>query len=310
MGHPNELTFLSWREGSTTWKIGRLLQTLTQEIDLKLRVVPKVDSSGGISLTRSVGRGEYDLVATYPHSAKWAYEGTFAYEGERLQDLRAIAFINRPSWFVVAVARETHLENFSQIKDQKYPLKLVITSRESLTGLVDTDCFYGHGLSKEQLLSWGGQIFEIFKDVNHTQVGSFLRDGKANAIATYGEPVLRFWQEASVWRDLNFISLESSVIDSVANRYGVQKGIIDSGTFRGQNRDILTVAYPGWVVVCRKDFEENIAYQLAELLDTNSEFLASSSGRFAFNGYSAVKNTGIPLHSGSLRYYKDRMYIS
>ncbi len=309
MGQPNELTYLSWREGSTTWKMGRLLQTLTQKINLKLKVVPKVDSSGGISLTRYVSRGEYDLVATYPHSARWAYEGTFVYEGERLQDLRAIAFIDRPSWFVMAVARKTHLENFSQIKEQKYPLRLIITSKESLTGPVDTDCFYGHGLSKEQLLSWGGQIFEIFKGVDHAQVGSYLRDGKANAIATYGEPVLRFWQEASVWQDLNFISLESSVRDSVADRYGIQKGVIESGTFRGQNKDIFTIAYPGWVIVCRKDLEENIAYQIAELLDRNSELFASSSGRFAFNGYSACKNTGVPLHSGSLRYYKDRMYV-
>lgn len=290
--------------------MGRLLQTLSLKIGVNLEVVPQVDSSGGISLTTSVGRGNYDLVATYPHSVRWAYDGTFVYEGSRFQDLRAIAFIDRPSWVVVALARDTNLKSLSQIKDQKFPLKLIITGTDSLTGPIDSDCFYGHGLSKEGLVSWGGQVFEIFKDIDHSQVGALLREGKANAIATYGEPVLRFWQEASVWRDLNFVSLETEVSDSVASKYGVQKGIIESGTFRGQTNEVSTIAYPGWVIACRKDFDESTAYRLASLLDANSGQLASSSGRFGFNGHSACRNTGVPLHPGALRYYKERKYIS
>ncbi len=307
---PKSLTFVSWREGSTTWKVGRLLQTICHKINFEVDIFPKVDSSGGVSLTTSVGRGDYDLVATYPHSARWAFDGVFTYAGNKLEELRAVAFIDRPSWVVIALARDTQLKSLSQVKEQKYPLKVIITSRDSLTGPVDSECFYGNGLSKNELVSWGGQVYEIFKDVDHTQVGAFLRDRKVDAIATYGEPLLRFWQEASVWRDLNFISLESKVINTVTSKYGVQKGVIEAGTFRGQNNDVSTVAYPGWVIACHKDFDESVAYQLAGLLDTNSELLASSSGRFAFNGYSACKNTGVPLHLGALRYYKERRYIS
>ena len=307
---PKNLTFVSWREGSTTWKVGRLLQTLCLKINVKLDIFPKVDSLGGINLTTSVGRGDYDLVATYPHSARWAHDGVFTYAGDKLQDLRAIAFIERPSWVVIALARDTQLKSLSQVKELKYPLKVIITSRDSLTGMVDSDCFYSHGLSKDELVSWGGQVFEIFRDIDHTQVGAFLRDGKADAIVTYGEPVLRFWQEASVWRDLSFVSLESHVIDAVTSKYGVQRGVIEAGTFRGQMNDVSTIAYPGWVIACHKDFDESVAYQLAGLLDTNSELLAASSGRFAFNGHSACKNTGVPLHPGALQYYKERRYTS
>ncbi len=307
-----ELSFVSWKEGSTTWKLGNLLSSMCSKFGAQLKLVSKVDDSGGLSLPLRVARGEFDVVATYPHSAKWAFDGLFAYSPEkRASNLRAIAFIDRPSWLVIALARDTGLTSIRDIKERRYPLKLITTARKSLTGDVDRDCFFSaNTLSEEEFLNWGGKLFEIFKDIDTSQVGPYLRDGKADAVATYGEPLLRFWQEATVWRDLIFVSPEQGALDLIAKKYRVDRGTIEAGTFRGQTGDVSTIAYPGWVIVCRDDLSDTIAYNIARELDVGSESLVRSSGRFAFNGNNAWKNTGVPLHRGAQKYYEDRGYLT
>ena len=270
-----------------------------------------MDESGGLSLPLRVATGEFDLVATYPHAAKWAFSGLHAYASEKgAANLRAIAFIDRPSWVVIALARDTGFASVRELKECKYPLRLITTARRSLTGEIDRECFFSaQGLSEEQLVGWGGEIFEIFEDIDNSQVGPYMRDGKADAIAAYGEPVLRFWQEASVWRNLTFLSLDQNALDRIANKYFVEAGRIEAGTFRGQTGDVSTISYPGWVIACRDDFDETLAYNLARQLDVNSGSLVNSSGRFAFNGNRACKSTGVPLHAGAQKYYEERRYL-
>ena len=304
-----KLTFLSWKEGSTTWKLADLIRTLYANLGGGMDVAARTDSSGGLDLIRQIARGNFDLLATYPHAAKWAIEGRFAYAGESLPNLRAVALVDRPSWVMVAFAKETGIQNMQQIRERKQSLRLIITGKDSLTGEIDRACLFEHGFSEQDITSRRWRIFELFKDFDQPQIGPYLRDDKADGIVTYGEPLLRFWQEASVWRDLNYLSLEPDVIDRVSVRYGVRPGTVQSGTFRGQREDVRTVVYPGWVILCRADLKSETTYNLAKQLDLNSEALISSAGRFSFNGNRAWRDTGVQLHEGAARYYGERGYF-
>ena len=57
--------------------------------------------------------------------------------------------------------------------------------------------------------------------------------------------------------------------------YGFPEAIIPQGRLKGVEQDLLTVDYGGWLLACREDLPEELAYLLARISTEQREVIAA-----------------------------------
>jgi len=101
--------------------------------------------------------GPIDFGITGTEYLRWAYDGTndFAKDpGSPQRQLRAIAKIQEPTWFIVAVRSDQNIKSLADIVEKKMPVKMVATM--GIGGLTTPTVLQYFGISEEVVKSFGG----------------------------------------------------------------------------------------------------------------------------------------------------------
>lgn len=133
-----------------------------------------------------------------------------------------------------------------------------------------------------------------------------LRDGRVDAAMFPGYvPQSPYILELATVRPLQFFSLDEANIKKLveANR-GLQRVVIPPGTYPGQDREIVTVAF-GVTIVAHKDFPEDLAEKItAALVEGSGDFRANFAFMKDLTPQLMALDVGLPYHPGTLRYYR------
>ncbi|MGI6066949.1 MAG: TAXI family TRAP transporter solute-binding subunit [Bacillota bacterium] len=102
-----------------------------------------------------------------------------------------------------------------------------------------------------------------------------------------------------------FISIDEEKRDSLVEKHALKKVTIPAGTYNGQDYDVQTVGMP-CVLFTRDDVSEEVIYNLTKKLVEEKEYLSKVHVLFEeFKPEEAWQNTGIELHPGAEKYYKE-----
>ena len=246
------------------------------------------------------GLGAVDFGVTSAGSVWSAYRGVGGYANEKPKtNLRLIANIQAPSYLIVAARAETGITDLSQIKQKRWPVKILARG----AGAMDEAVLAYYGLSKQSIEDAGGRINA--ETASRKDFDVIIYNGGNMATA----PEWVVWSEVSQNFDLNFIQLPDDLLAKLAKDNEQDRGLIPVGLYRGIVRPIRTVVRTGQVIYGRADMPDDFAYTVAKAMDEHQDLLQWSHLYFSYNIHTVWKDFGVPLHPGAARYYKEQGYM-
>jgi len=277
--------------------------------------VAAVTSDPGPTCTdapRLVAEGKYHMAITTP-----IFYGQMAGEGKGLFDeklpLRALAAFPHDDRLVMAVREETGIRSLRELVDRQLPLKVSTPPLESRhpACVVANEVLKAYGASFEKIESWGGVML---KDrPRNQQTAPVPVDPSFDAI--FDEAIMtNRWKRIFSQYNMRVLPIDDDVLDQFEAQ-GYWRGAIAAGRLPGLDHDVPTIDFTGWLLFCREDLPDEIAYLAIEALeeqhkDIENLFTPGSGLTGPLEMRSLGRDTGLPLHPGAERFYREHGYLS
>jgi TRAP transporter TAXI family solute receptor len=228
-----------------------------------------------------------------------AYNSTLANKGP-YKNLRLIAKIEDPFYYLVAAKKESGIKDFASVKEKHLPVRIMGADGNMMTILK----YYG--ITAEDIKSWGGKVgvpLEESLNGNFDVVAGFLASPSLNPESSY-------WTTLSQKFDLYFLELPDDLLKLIAQR-NVDAEFVEArnGLLRGVKSRIKTLGRSGESIFARDDTPEQAAYDLAKAIDENHGALKWFIRVYTYDPKTVWQNFGVPLHPGAEKYYKEVGYM-
>ncbi len=228
-----------------------------------------------------------------------AYNNTLSGKGP-YRNLRLIAKIEDPFYYLVATMKESGIKDFLQIKQQHLPVRIMGGDANMITILK----YYG--ISPEDIKSWGGKIGVSVEEALKGEfdiVAGFLASPALNPESSY-------WTSLSQKFDLYFLELPEDLLKLIA-RQNVDAEVVEAhhSLLKGIKRRIKTLGRSGEAIFARDDMPEQAAYDLAKAIDENHGALKWFIRVYTYDPKTVWQNYGVPLHQGAEKYYREVGYM-
>ena len=309
---------------SESWKAAEgVLQTDSRLGNtLRLSLTAKSNDRKGISLSFVTGSfREIKAVADGKCSLAWVNPSvllTMAYCGKgpfrKRLPLRTLAVF--PSYDVMgfAVHESTGITSLSQIKQERFPLKLstrLVTQsalRENSTMFTIAAVMRAAGFTFAELRKWGGKIHLASRPSDPVRRAS-IENATVNAIFDEG---IKSWARTALENGFRFLPLEGVVRKSMAGM-GYRPTVMSKSRFHGMAEDVTTIDFSGWPMIVRADMPDDSAYAICEAIEKRKEVIPTDNykpldmAQLCANDEEAPYD--VPLHPGAKRFYRERGYL-
>ena len=229
-----------------------------------------------------------------------AYRGTGIYQkdGPR-KDLRLIAKIEDPEYYMVAARRESFITDLSQIREKKLPVRILTDNSIRAQMILNY-----YGITAQTLNSWGGAILST-EPANRGEFDVII--SFVNSLNN--TPESNVWYELSQRASLHYLQLPDELLESMAKASEWEIGYTPSHLLRGMDQSVKTIRSSGTVIYGKSDMPDQFAYDVAKAMDQQKHVLVYSILPFSYDSEEVWKARGVPLHPGAERYYKEMSYM-
>lgn len=256
------------------------------EVNLEDGVNVRVDAKVDFGVTSSA-------MLSSDYHKKLAGQGPFT-------NLRLIAKIEDPFYFLIAVKKDLGIQDLAKIKEDKIPVRII-----GMESNLETVLRY-YGITPDDIKSWGGKMQVSNEEAlngNFDIVSGFLASPAMNPESSY-------WTTLSQKFDLYFLELPEDLLKQIADQNVDAEFVeVQNHLLRGVNRRIKTLGRSGEAIFARDDTPEQAAYDLAKAIDENHGKLKWFIRVYTYDPNTVWKNFGVPLHPGAKRYYQEAGYI-
>ncbi len=227
------------------------------------------------------------------------YHGTLRGGGE-YKNLRLIAKVEDPFYYLVAVKKASGIRDFTSIREQQLPVKIM-----GADPTMNTILKY-YGITPEDIKTWGGSTsvsLDEAKKGNFDIIAGFLASPAMN-------PESSWWTTLSQKFDLYFIQLPDELLKTIVGQ-NVDAELVEvqNSLLRGIDRRIKTAGRSGESFFARDDTPEQAAYDLAKAIDEHHGALKWFIRIYTYDPNTVWQNFGVPLHPGAERYYREVGYL-
>ena len=227
-----------------------------------------------------------------------AYNKTLAGKGP-YRNLRLIAKIEDPFYYLVAAKKESGIKDFAYIKREHSAVRIYGADGNMMTILK----YYG--ITTDDIKSWGGKTSVTTEEAvkgDFDIVAGFLASPAMN-------PESSLWTTLSQKFDLYFLELPEDLLKQIANQNIDAEFVeVHQNLLRGVNRKIKTLGRSGEAIFARDDAPEKAAYDLAKAIDKNHGALKWFIRVYTYDPNTVWQNFGVPLHRGAEKYYREAGY--
>jgi TRAP-type uncharacterized transport system substrate-binding protein len=309
---------------SESWKAAEgVLQTDSRLGNaVRLSLTAKSNDRKGLSLSFATGSfPEIRGVAEGKFSLAWVNPSvllTMAYRGKgpfrKRLPLRTLAVF--PSYDVMgfAVHESTGITSLSQIKKERFPLKLstrLVTPsalRENSTMFTVAAVMRAAGFSFAELRKWGGKIHLASRPSDPARRAS-IENGTVNAVFDEG---IKSWARTGLENGFRFLPVDGTVLKSMV-AMGYRPTVMHKSRFPGMAEDVTTIDFSGWPMIVRAEMRDDTAYAICEAIEKRKEVIPTDNykplemAQLCANDEEAPYD--VPLHPGAARFYRERGYL-
>ena len=227
-----------------------------------------------------------------------SYNSSFG--GGPYKNLRLIAKVEDPFYFLVASREESEITSIEQIVQQHLPVR-IFDADGSISILLKS-----YGVTADDINAWGGNARVSMEDALNGDfdiMGGFLASPSNNIESSY-------WTTLSEKFDLYFWELPKQELELIKNVNVDSEYIeVQNDLLNGVNRRIKTLGRSGEAFFARDDTPEQAAYDIAKAIDTNRGSLKWFIRIYTYDSNTVWSNFGVPLHPGAERYYREVGYM-
>jgi uncharacterized protein len=256
------------------------------EINLHDGVNIRVDAPVDFGVTSSA-------MLSNAYNSKLVGQGPFT-------NLRLIAKIEDPFYFLIALKKELGIKNIAKIKERKIPVRIMGSESNMKTILK----YYG--ITADDIKSWGGKM-----QVSHEEAINGKFDIVSGFLASPAmNPESSYWTSLSQKFDLYFLQLPQDLLEQIAEQNVDAEFVeVQNSLLRGIDRRIKTLGRSGEAIFARDDTPEQAAYDLAKAIDENHGTLKWFIRVYTYDPNTVWENFGVPLHPDAERYYREAGYM-
>ncbi|MBZ5487186.1 TAXI family TRAP transporter solute-binding subunit [Halomonas aquamarina] len=237
-------------------------------------------------------RGDADLATALADTVYQAYTGTGDFEGRQVENTRALASIYPNAVQLVTLA-ESDIQSISDLAGKRVSVGAPGSGTE---------------LNARAVLESNGISYRDFtpQRLNFNETADAIRDGDIDAgFWSVGPPTSSILNLAAT-RDIRLISLSDEEIANAQEEEAVFAPYeLAAGMYDGMDEAVQTIGIPN-VLVVNADMDEDLAYQLTQLLFEHIDELiavhpAANDTTIEFT----MNSTPVPLHPGAIRYFEE-----
>ncbi|WP_404344856.1 TAXI family TRAP transporter solute-binding subunit [Vreelandella aquamarina] len=237
-------------------------------------------------------RGDADLALVLADTAYQAYTGTGDFDGRQVENTRALASVYPNAVQLVTLA-ESDIQSIADLAGKRVSVGAPGSGTE---------------LNARALLEANGVSYEDFtpQRLNFNETADAIRDGDIDAgFWSVGPPTSSILNLAAT-RDIRLIGLsDEEIANAQAEEAVFAPYELAAGMYDGMDEAVQTIGIPN-VLVVNSDMDEELAYQLTQLLFENTDELiavhpAANDTTVEFT----MNSTPVPLHPGAVRYFEE-----
>lgn len=258
-------------------------------------VATAVSSNGSVNNINGIASGTLESGFVQSDVATWAHSGTGIWENQAAVDkLRAIASLYPESIHLVAAA-DAGITSVADLAGKRVSLD------EPGSGtLVDAKIILGaYGLSETDVQA------EYLKP---DQAADRMRDGAMDAFFFVGGFPAGAIAELASQDDIILVPIEGEGAEKVIGDYPFfASDLVPAGTYEGVDQDVATISV-GAQWVTSTDQSEDLIYEITKALwndQTRAMLDAGHAKGKSITLESALDGTGIPLHPGAEKLYRE-----
>lgn len=237
-------------------------------------------------------RGDADLALALADTVYQAYNGSGDFDGRQIENTRALASVYPNAVQLVTLA-ESDIETIADLAGKRVSVGAPGSGTE---------------LNARAVLEANGISYEDFtpQRLNFNETADAIRDGDIDAgFWSVGPPTSSILNLAAT-RDIRLIGLSDEEVANAQEAEAVFAPYeLAAGMYDGMDESVQTVGVPN-VLVVNSDMDEELAYQLTQLLFENTDELiavhpAANDTTIEFT----MNSTPVPLHPGAIRYFEE-----
>lgn len=271
-----------------------------------------IHGRGGTDAIAALVDGEVDTALFVPAClGRNIVEGKGIWRGKGAERLRAIATLPQDDRMVFLVDAAHDTRSLADIRRRRPPLRIAVGLDDGvdMTGYVAQRLFEVAGMPRAAIESWGGAFLEAEGPWN---VIRLALDGKADAIV-YEAIMLPLWKDLLRERRMNFIAIDDEALAAAERAYAMPRAIVSADRFPGQTEAFETLDYSDFLLMCRDDLPDDVAYLMAwcagetrETIESQYRHIPPKDSPLTYPLVPArMARTSIPLHPGAARYWRD-----
>jgi TRAP transporter TAXI family solute receptor len=239
-----------------------------------------------------VSRGDSDIAFALADTVYQAYNGTGAFEGRALPELRTLAGVYPNAVQIVALA-DAGVDSLDDLAGKRVSVGAPGSGTE---------------VNAQTLLEANGITYDDIDEqrLNFNETADALRDGDIDVgIWSVGPPTSSILNLAAT-REIVLIPLST---EEIANAQAAEPTFapytLTAGMYDGMDADVTTVGIPNALVV-NADLDEEVVYQITRLIfervdDLRAIHPAANDTTVEFT----MASSPIPLHPGAIRYFEE-----
>lgn len=305
---PVELKIASFRQGSSVYvyavTIGELLRNTLPEGS----IVDTPPIGGGTTNPAIVGQGKADLGLSFAVANTWATKGEVLYNAPQ-ENVRALVG-GLDQYFVAPIANGNYgdesVANFAN--NVKPDMNAIMLPKGSTGYFATTQILDVVGASEDVVTGNGGSYgFGSFGVIKDSFANGSL-DFFAHTV-TVGHPTVT---EIALSNEVTFLQPSEETLTAMTEKYGWGVATLPANAFEGQTTE-RTLPATNTVLIARADMSDDLAYLITKTICENAERLAA--GHKALEDFDPATRawvpalTGMELHPGALRYYREQGWV-
>lgn len=294
----------SWYVFAAT--LARLLESQLPA-DINIEIMARGGGTGNPTL---VQRNLVTMAISQLATAVWARDGhPEAFHSKRHPGLRALVGGLNSVWATAMVTRSylsaTGADTLEKALLSPKAPRIVMKPPGSTVPIVADMILESLGTGRADIKARGGDIIQV----SANQIPDLLRDGRADLYfetALKGHPTVT---EIATTVGVHFLDLPDSVISDLA-RHGLKPSLLPVW-FKGQTQPTKAVDC-GTILIAHQDLPEERAYLITRTVCENRGAMVQAHRAWAdFDPArgGSLEATGIPLHDGAARYFREKAWI-
>ncbi len=239
-----------------------------------------------------ISRGDSDFALALADTVIQAYEGTGAFEGRQLPELRALASIYPNAIQIVALA-DSGITSLADLRGKRVSVGAPGSGTEVNAQTILTS----NGITYDDITA---------ERLNFNETADALRDGDIDAgFWSVGPPTSSILNLA-VTRSIVLIPLsEEEIANARAAEPAFAPYTLHAGMYEGMDADVASIGIPNALVV-HEEMDEELAYQVTRtIFEFVDELRAIHPAANDTTVEFTMESTPIPLHPGAIRYFEE-----